>query len=117
VHHGYGLFLSISAASIVVGAHWRQISGSGVSPVPGLSWLRSCGRLSYEIYLSHMFCVFGGLAIFNAIGLSPAWRFLWYVPMLLACWLLGVALSRGFTLPVERFIRHKLRPNSRIAVD
>jgi hypothetical protein len=61
--------------------------------------------LSYEIYLSHMFCVFGGLALFNAYSPEGPWRFLWYPPILLVCWLLGYALSRGFTLPVERRLR------------
>jgi len=109
VHHGYGLFLAMSAACIVVGAHWRQLLSGDPAHALGLGWLRSCGRLSYEIYLSHMFCVFGALAIFNAIGLNQAWRLVWYFLMLPACWLVGFAISRGFTLPIERFLRHRFR--------
>jgi peptidoglycan/LPS O-acetylase OafA/YrhL len=112
VHHGYGLFLAITAAGIVVSAHWHEALSRGTAPVRGLSWLRSCGRLSYEIYLTHMFCVFGGLALFNASGPGGSGRFLWYPPILLACWLLGSALSRGFTLPVERRLRRQLRSTS-----
>jgi peptidoglycan/LPS O-acetylase OafA/YrhL len=107
VHHGYGLFLAISAAGIVVSAHWHEVLRGSTAPVRGLNWLHSCGRLSYEIYLSHMFCVFGGLALFNASGPGGTWRFLWYPPILLACWLLGSALSRGFTVPIERRLRRQ----------
>jgi peptidoglycan/LPS O-acetylase OafA/YrhL len=109
VHHGYGLFVAVSAAGIVVGAHWYEARSRGKTPIGGLSWLRSCGRLSYEIYLSHMFCVFGGLALLNAYSPGGPWRFLWYPPILVVCWLLGYALSRGFTVPIERRLRAKFR--------
>jgi peptidoglycan/LPS O-acetylase OafA/YrhL len=105
VHGGYGLFLAAAAAAIVVSSHWHESQGVGATPGRGLNWLRSCGRLSYEIYLSHMFCVFGGLALLNAYGPAGSWRFLWYPPILIACWLLGHALSYGFTVPVERRLR------------
>ncbi len=105
VHNGNGLFLALAAAGIVLSAHWAQ--SAGAAAVRGLNWLRSCGRLSYEIYLSHMFCVFGGLFLFNRMGPGGSWRFLWYPPILLACWLLGSALSRGFTLPIERHLRRR----------
>ncbi|HEY1899359.1 MAG TPA: acyltransferase [Steroidobacteraceae bacterium] len=109
VHHGYGLFLAIAAACIVISAHWHETAKIGKAPIRGLHWLRSCGRLSYEIYLSHVFCVFGGLAIFNWSGPGGAWRFLWYPPILLACWLLGFVLSHGFTVPIERHLRRRFR--------
>ena len=107
VHHGYGLYLAVAAASIVISAHWYESATRNTAPRRGLNWLHSCGRLSYEIYLSHMFCVFGGLALFNWSGPGGAWRCLWYPPILLACWLLGSALSQGFTLPIERHLRQR----------
>lgn len=107
VHDGYGLFLALAAAGIVISAHWRGSMRSSVRPRRGLEWLRSWGRLSYEIYLSHMFCVFAGLTLFNWSGPGGPWRFLWYPPMLLACWLLGAALAHGFTLPIERRLRER----------
>jgi peptidoglycan/LPS O-acetylase OafA/YrhL len=110
VHHGYGLFLAVAAAGIVISAHWHESAKSGRPPIRGLNWLRSCGRMSYEIYLSHVFCLFAGLALFNWSGPggpgAPR-RFLWYPPILLACWLLGWVLSHGFTLPVERRLRQR----------
>jgi peptidoglycan/LPS O-acetylase OafA/YrhL len=109
VHHGYGLFLAVAAAAIVVSAHWHESSvRTDKAPGDGLNWLRSWGRLSYEIYLSHMFCVFGGLALLSWSGPTGPWRFVWYLPILVACWLLGAALSYGFTLPVERRLRMRL---------
>jgi peptidoglycan/LPS O-acetylase OafA/YrhL len=110
VHHGFGLLLAVAAACIVISAHWHESAKSSKAPIRGLNWLRSCGRLSYEVYLSHMFCVFGGLALFNLSGPGGPWRFLWYPPILLASWLLGSVLSRGFTLPIERHLRRRFRP-------
>jgi peptidoglycan/LPS O-acetylase OafA/YrhL len=109
VHEGYGLFLAVAAAGIVISGHWHESAKRNPVPMRGLNWLRSCGRLSYEIYLSHMFCVFGGLALFNWSGPGGPWRFLWYPPILLTCWLLGSALSHGFTLPIERHLRRRFR--------
>ena len=108
LHHGYGLFLAVAAAGIVLSTHWSETAGRGTAQVRGLIWLGSCGRLSYEIYLSHMFCVFGGLALFNWIGPGGPWRFLWYPSILVVCWLPGSILSCGFTLPIERFLRRRL---------
>ncbi len=107
LHHAYGLLLSLSAAGIVVSAHWKAAARRQTIEFRGLSWLRSWGRLSYEIYLTHMFCVFGGLALFSRSGPGGSWRFLWYFPILLACWLLGDGLSRFFTLPIERTLRRR----------
>jgi peptidoglycan/LPS O-acetylase OafA/YrhL len=108
VHQGYGLFLAVAAAAIVISAHYDERAMWNTAPTRGLNWLRSCGRLSYEIYLSHMFCVFGGLALFNWSGPGGSWRFLWYPPILLACWLLGSVLSQAFTLPIERHLRRQV---------
>lgn len=108
IHESYGLVLAAAAASIIMATHWAERGGA--PPLRALNWLRSCGRLSYEIYLSHMFCVFGGLALFSWAGTDAAWRFLWYPPIVLACWLLGSALSRGFTLPIEHHLRQRFSP-------
>ena len=115
VHDGYELFLAIAAACIVISAHWSETLRHGRAVLRSLSWLRSCGRLSYEIYLTHMFCVFGGLALFNNIGPGGPWRLLWYPPILLVSWLVGSTLSRGFTLPIERVLRRRLAPTPRPA--
>jgi peptidoglycan/LPS O-acetylase OafA/YrhL len=111
VHQVNGLILALSAASIVISAHWARANIKTIA-LRGSIWLRSWGRLSYEIYLTHMFCVFGGLALIARLGPSRPWRFLWYFPILLVCWLLGSILARGFTLPIERLLREPQKKGS-----
>ena len=106
LHHGYSLWLTVSAACIVLGAHWLESSPLGLR-LRGFGWLRSFGRLSYEIYLFHMFCVFGVLAIANASGLDPRWGFVWYVPAVFLSWLLGFAVARCYSQPLERRLRRE----------
>jgi sialate O-acetylesterase len=50
------LVLTFSAAALVIAARWREAAGPR-RPLPAFGWLRSLGRLSYEIYLTHMFVV------------------------------------------------------------
>ncbi len=101
----YLLVLTGAAASLVLGMHWQP---AGARRLPGLGWLRSCGRLSYEIYLTHMFCVFAIVDLARASGLDPAWGFVWYAPAIVASWLLGAVVARRFTQPVERGLRQRL---------
>ena len=105
LHEGYGFVLTGSAAALVLGLHW-QACGESPWRLRGLGWLRSCGRLSYEIYLFHMFCVFGVLAVANRFGVGE-FAFLWYVPALALSWLLGLAVARGFSEPCERWLRRR----------
>ena len=103
---GYLLVLTLSAASVVLGMHWSARRG-----MPALGWLRSCGRLSYEIYLTHMFCVFTIVAIARTSGLDAAWGFLWYPPAIGVAWLLGFLVARGFSQPCERRLRRARTPH------
>ena len=102
LHEGYGLWLNLSAACIVLGAHWLEASGFRLR---GIGWLCSFGRLSYEIYLFHMFCIFGVIDIANAVGLPPRYGFVWYVPAVFFSWLLGYAVARFYSEPCERSLR------------
>ena len=106
IHDGAVLLLCIFAATLVLGLHWQAASTSPWR-MRWLGWLRSCGRLSYEIYLFHMFCVFGVLGIAHAAGLSAEWGFVWYVPAIGLSWLLGWLVARGFSVPCERWLRRK----------
>jgi peptidoglycan/LPS O-acetylase OafA/YrhL len=74
----------------------------------GTAWLRSCGRLSYEIYLTHMFVVFATVRLFNATGGDMRFGYLWYPPIVAACWLLGSATERVVSSPSERALRMRL---------
>jgi peptidoglycan/LPS O-acetylase OafA/YrhL len=113
LQHSYGLLLSLSAACVVLGAHWLGASGFRVR---GFAWLCSCGRLSYEMYLFHMFCVFGVLGIASASGLNRDYAFVWYVPATLATWLLGYAVARWYSQPIERRLRRHVEKDRDVGI-
>ena len=72
--------------------------------------MRSWGRLSYEIYLTHMFVVFAVVRAYRAFGGDGRLGFLWYLPALPLCWLLGIAVERWLSLPAERWLQTRLLP-------
>jgi peptidoglycan/LPS O-acetylase OafA/YrhL len=71
----------------------------------GLRWLCSWGRLSYEIYLSHMFVVYAIVRLYRWSGADARSGFLWYLPAFVLCWALGVLVMRGWSAPCERRLR------------
>ncbi|MEO7477665.1 MAG: acyltransferase, partial [Lysobacteraceae bacterium] len=100
IGNGLMLVLTLSAGILLVGLH------RDASTAPrGTFWLVSMGRLSYEIYLIHMFVVFAAVAIYRAIDADPWFGFLWYVPVVLLCWALGTALAKGWSIPLDRALR------------
>lgn len=101
---GAVLVLTLSSLSLLLACQWRQSLG-GWRPLRGLDWLRSWGRLSYEIYLSHMFVVFAVARLYRDSGGGPAMGFLWYLLALPLCGLLGVAVERWLSAPCERWLR------------
>ncbi len=106
IGNGYMLVLTLSAASLIVGLHWRHVQAPA-APMRGFGWLRSFGRLSYEIYLTHMFVVFGLVGVFRAMGEDMRNGFWWYVPAALLCWALGALVARYFSDPCERALRRR----------
>lgn len=106
LRNGYMLVLTGTALCLVLASQWR----SGGRPLPGLGWLRSWGRLSYEIYLTHMFVVTALVRIYKAAGGNVALGFLWYLPALPLCWLLGRLLERYVSTPAERWLRERMLP-------
>lgn len=106
IGNGYMLVLTLSAASLILGLHWHHAAARR-APMRGFGWLRSFGRLSYEIYLTHMFVVFGIVGLFQAIDGEMRTGFWWYLPAALLCWLLGALVARYFSDPCERAIRRR----------
>lgn len=97
------LVLCVSACFLVFAADRLQ-----PKTVFGLGWLAQMGRLSYEIYLSHMFIVLTVCTVFRALmGEDMRWSFVVYVPTIMACVLLGVALERWVSLPALRHLRNR----------
>jgi peptidoglycan/LPS O-acetylase OafA/YrhL len=100
IGNGLLLVLTLSAGILLVALHDQRADAPR-----SLQWLCSMGRLSYEIYLAHMFIVFAAVAIYRHVQADPWFGFLWYAPVVLLCWLLGAALSHGFSIPCERALR------------
>ncbi|NCT85846.1 acyltransferase [Stenotrophomonas acidaminiphila] len=101
--NGYMLVLTGSAAMLIAGLH----GGGAGAPMRGLGWLRACGRLSYEIYLTHMFVVFGLVALYRHGGSDIRSEFWWYLPLLGLCWALGALLARFYSTPCDRAVRRR----------
>jgi peptidoglycan/LPS O-acetylase OafA/YrhL len=76
-----------------------------------LRWLCAWGRLSYEIYLSHMFLVFAVVRLYRALDADPRHGWLWYLPALALCWALGALIARAFSQPCDRWLRRRGLPS------
>jgi peptidoglycan/LPS O-acetylase OafA/YrhL len=105
--NGTILLLTSSAACLVLAFH-LQARDATLRPVPGTGWLRSFGRLSYEIYLTHMFMVWPVIRLFRAKGGHLWWGFLWYLPVVAASWVLGWLVARYLSIPGEQAMRRSL---------
>jgi peptidoglycan/LPS O-acetylase OafA/YrhL len=112
MHDGYMLLLTGSALCLVLASAWAP---AGRTPWRGLEWLRSWGRLSYEIYLTHMFVVTAVVRLYKAAGSDIANGYLWYLPALPLCWVLGKAVERYISTPVENWLRERMLPKHEAA--
>jgi len=95
------LVLTFSAAALVVASRW-QAAVATTAPSRAFAWLRSAGRLSYEIYLTHMVVVWAIVDAFDAAGADARTGAAWYLPMLAGCWALGWLVARFVSTPLER---------------
>ncbi len=113
IGNGLMLVLTLSAGVLLI-ALYREPSAAP----RGTRWLASMGRLSYEIYLTHMFIVFAAVAIYRAIDADPWIGFLWYAPVVLLCWMLGAAFAHAWSIPLDRALRARwLMPaNASVAI-
>jgi len=100
---GTMLVLTGSAAALVVAARWRAAAGAA-PPLRAFGWLRSFGRLSYEVYLTHMFVVWLVVDRFVAAGSDLRTGWIWYLPILVGTWTLGWLVARFVTNPLERWL-------------
>lgn len=103
VGDGMLLWLVVSAVLMLVGL---QALRDG--PQRGLGWLASWGRLSYEIYLSHMFAVYTVLGVYRALGSDKRWGMLWYALLFPFCWTAGAVVARWVSVPCEQALRQRL---------
>jgi peptidoglycan/LPS O-acetylase OafA/YrhL len=102
--NGSLLLLTGGTLLLLLGFHWRpRVQRAGAA----LGWVRSFGRLSYEVYLTHMFIVWPVVQAYKASGHGPRWGILWYLPALAASWALGWLVARYLSAPCERWLRHR----------
>ncbi|MGB0133667.1 acyltransferase family protein [Dokdonella sp.] len=105
IGNGLMLVLTVSAGVLLYALKDER------SEMPrGTGWLASMGRLSYEIYLTHMFVVFGITAIYQRWAADPWFGFLWYAPAVALCWLLGAILAHAYSIPLDRALRARWLP-------
>lgn len=107
--NGTMLLLTGAVACLLVGLQWRARLAPR-APRRILGWLREQGRLSYEIYLTHMFVIFSAVALFKAADMPIRHGWLWYPPVVLACWGLGALVARLYSQPCERVLRRRWLP-------
>jgi peptidoglycan/LPS O-acetylase OafA/YrhL len=107
MRNGTLLVLTFSTLCLLLAFHW-QARLRAEWRIPGAGWLRSCGRLSYEIYLTHMSVVWLVLRAYQRTGAGQRWGFLWYLPVLGFSWLLGWLVAKYVSTPSERAMRRWL---------
>jgi peptidoglycan/LPS O-acetylase OafA/YrhL len=111
--HLYELGLDVSALAFgtcLVMLALAQENRSGSRPTRLLRWF---GRNSYEVYLTHMFLVMWSVQIFLALGLSLRWAPPLYLLVLAASGVLGAAVARWYSEPMNRKLRHGIGPDER----
>lgn len=86
-----GLYVICVGTCLMLFAFHQQ----AIAPQRGLRWLAQMGRLSYELYLSHMFVVLATVGAYRALlGDSQTWNFIVYLPVLVCCHFLARLLAR-----------------------
>ena len=74
------------------------------------------GERSYEVYLTHMFVVFGAFGLFVRAG-KPMWAVPeLFIGAILAAGLLGEVVARFYSEPLNRLIRERWRVGKRAEV-
>lgn len=87
-------------------------NGHATPPPIGTGWLQSFGRLSYEIYLTHMFIVMPAVTLFATLGGTPEGSGVALYPLVLALsWVLGAGVARLWSRPAARWL-DQLRKSS-----
>lgn len=104
------LLLTVSGGVLVLAFYWKGIEHPRWK-LPATGWMQSFGRLSYEIYLTHMFVVLAMLSFYYGQGAGSRYGVLWYVPAIAGSWALGWMVARFFSEPAERTLRKRwLKP-------
>jgi len=96
------LALGTCLVMLVVAGRNRPGGSNGGRGTAALRWF---GRNSYEVYLTQMFLVTGGVQIFVDARIPDAWGPLWYAAILLLAGVLGWLVARFYSEPMNRRLR------------
>ncbi|MDN7353005.1 acyltransferase family protein [Acetobacter senegalensis] len=108
----YVWFLTGGTALMLIGLTQVARNGHVTAPPIGTGWLQSFGRLSYEIYMTHMFIVMPAVTLFTALGGTPEGSGAALYPLVLALsWALGAGVARLWSRPAARWL-DQLRKSS-----
>ncbi|MDP9008452.1 MAG: acyltransferase [Pseudomonadota bacterium] len=107
-HEGILLVLALSAACLLLAFHSGAVRKGSESVLPGTSWLRAFGRLSYETYLTHMFVVFAAAQLFRITGANEHVGFLWYLPAVALSGALAQLIDTFLSTPCNLALRNRL---------
>ncbi|WP_201770100.1 acyltransferase family protein [Kozakia baliensis] len=95
--------LSFGTAAMLLGFDALGRNRQPTAPHYGLGWLQQGGRLSYEIYLTHMFFVLPAVAIYQHFTNPPIWSgMLVYACVPPLCWYAAALLARVWSRPMAR---------------
>ncbi|EHH68829.1 hypothetical protein GMO_01360 [Gluconobacter morbifer G707] len=98
-------FLSFGGAAMLLAFDALEKMALSTAPSRGLGWLQRMGRLSYEIYLSHMFLVLPAVVLFaERGGRRERSGLMVYVLTVPACVLLGRLIAALWSRPAARFL-------------
>ena len=94
---------------LALGTAALMVAGARVTLGPNIATclrpLLACGRLSYEIYLTHAFVVLTAVAGFRALGEPPAAVYPLLAAILTLSWALGAGVERWLSAPANRRLR------------
>ena len=90
--------LAIGTGLILISARPDGFGGAAVG------WIRSFGRNSYEIYLTHSFVMVLGARAFKMAS-SANWAPVWHVTLVAASGALGWAVAKVYSEPLNRWLR------------
>lgn len=96
--------LALGVTALVLAAVRRDAEGSE----PRARWLRpltACGRLSYEIYLTHVFVVLAAVRVFEAYELPIDAAPLVLALVIVVSWALGALVERYVSSPANQRLR------------
>ena len=100
----YKTLLSIGVGLLLVAAVRQKLTG----PIRTMLLpLIVYGRLSYEVYLTHVFIVLAGIGLYRKYEVNLELSFIFLAGIVLLSGLLGYWVERYFSTPINQWIRNK----------